>query len=140
MVAAVLGKNYLNKQKVSNIRLRSYQTPDNFSQSAIVSYFGGYQRIILAVVAIFFVVMFVYPPFQVIGNNGSVFNMGYGWIFEPPKRGNIGASVNVPMLLVQWVGVLVVGGLAFALSSITHHKSLAFLSLPMETEELHIFH
>lgn len=60
--------------------------------------------------------MFVYPPFQVINNNGMAFNMGYGWIFDSPKRGSVIANVNVPMLLIQWVGVLIVGGIAFFLA------------------------
>lgn len=60
--------------------------------------------------------MFIYPPFQVIANNGMTFNMGYEWIFDSPKRGGMVANVNVPMLLIQWVGVLIVGGIAFFLA------------------------
>lgn len=67
---------------------------------------------VLAIVA----AMFVYPPFQIIANNGTAFNMGYGWILDSPKRGSIIANVNVPMLLIQWVGVLIVGGIAFFLA------------------------
>lgn len=73
------------------------------------------KRIITAVIVII-VGMLLYPPFQVIAKNGIVFNMGYDWIFDPPKRRYIGANVNVSMLLIQWVGVLVVGGLAFFLA------------------------
>lgn len=73
------------------------------------------KRVLLAVLAII-AAMFVYPPFQVIANNGMTFNMGYDWIFDSPKRGSIIANVNVPMLLIQWVGVLIVGGIAFFLA------------------------
>lgn len=74
------------------------------------------QKRILMVVLAIVAAMFVYPPFQVINNNGMAFNMGYGWIFDSPKRGSIIANVNVPMLLIQWVGVLIVGGIAFFLA------------------------
>lgn len=73
------------------------------------------KRILMAVLAIV-AAMFVYPPFQVINNNGMAFNMGYGWIFDSPKRVSMVANVNVPMLLIQWVGVLIVGGIAFFLA------------------------
>lgn len=73
------------------------------------------KRILMAVLAIV-AAMLVFPPFQVINSNGMAFNMGYGWIFDSPKRGSITANVNIPMLLTQWVGVLIVGGIAFFLA------------------------
>lgn len=76
------------------------------------------KRILKAVIAII-VAMLLYPPFHVIMNNGTTLNMGYGWITDPPKQGYITATVNVAMLLIQWVGVLVVGGLAFFLAKMT---------------------
>ena len=42
--------------------------------------------------------------------------MGYGWIFNPPQRRYIDATVNGPMLLIQWLGALLVGGLAYFLA------------------------
>ena len=42
--------------------------------------------------------------------------MGYGFILNPEFYSTgIGATVNSGMLLVQWVGVLILGGLAFFL-------------------------
>ena len=55
------------------------------------------KRILIAVVAVF-VAMIVYPPFQVV-RNGTVFNMGYGWIFDLSKRGY--TTINVSMLIIQ---------------------------------------
>ena len=73
--------------------------------------------------------MLVYPPFQVVTYNGIVFNMGYSWIFEPPKKGQIGASVNASMLIIQWVGVLIIGGLTCFLAKTSleapHSSSVA---------------
>jgi len=68
--------------------------------------------------------MIIYPPFNVV-NKGVVLNMGYGWVFDPPKRGYMTATVNISMLLIQWLGVLVVGGIVFFLSKGT--------SLPLGT-------
>jgi hypothetical protein len=88
------------------------------------------QKIILVAVIIIIAGMLAYPPFQVVAKNGTVFNMGYGWIIDPPKRGYITATVNVAMLLIQWVGVLVVGGLAFFLTKKTQQQSNASSSTP----------
>jgi len=71
------------------------------------------QKRILFAVAVVIVAMLVYPPLQSV-RNGTVYNMGYGWIFALSKRGYM--TINVSMLLIQWVGVFVVGGLAFFLS------------------------
>lgn len=73
------------------------------------------KAVLIAMIAVI-VMMLLYPPFHLHYKNGVVLNMGYGWIFEPPKRGVIEATVNVPMLLVQWMGVLLVGGLGLFLT------------------------
>lgn len=65
------------------------------------------------------VAMLVYPPFQYTGEHGVVTNMGYDWIFSPPRyRGsyNAQANVNVPVLFIQWLGVILVSGLGFYLT------------------------
>jgi len=70
------------------------------------------ERILIAVILLV-AGMLLYPPFQRVASNGATYNMGYGWIFDPPGRD---ATVNVAILLMQWVGVLVVGGLGFFLA------------------------
>lgn len=72
------------------------------------------QRILIGIVIIV-AAMLVYPPFKVTAHNGAIFNMGYDWILAPPKRGYIVATVNASMLMIQWIGVLIVGGIAFFL-------------------------
>ena len=72
----------------------------------------GQKSILVAVIAVL-VAMIAYPPFHLVGRNGVVLNKGYGWIFDPPITT---ATVNVSMLLIQWIGVLVVGGIAFFLT------------------------
>lgn len=71
------------------------------------------QKRILIAVILLVAGMLLYPPFQRVVSNGATYNMGYGWIFDPPGRD---ATVNVVILLMQWVGVLVVGGLGFFLA------------------------
>jgi hypothetical protein len=58
-------------------------------------------------------------------NNGVVLNMGYGWIFDPPKRGLITSTVNVSMLLIQWFGVLLVGGIVFFIGKTSSEAPLS---------------
>jgi len=71
------------------------------------------QKLILIAVVVVVVAMFIYPPFQAV-RNGTVFNMGYGWIFALSKRGYM--TINVSMLIIQWIGVFIVGGIAFFLA------------------------
>jgi len=71
------------------------------------------EKRVIVVAIVVFVVMQTYPPFHLVLANGAVLNMGYSWIFDAPKHGDMTATVNVFMLVVQWLGVLVIGGLAF---------------------------
>lgn len=81
------------------------------------------QKLILLITITIIVAMFVYPPFYVTSYNGVTVNIGYGWVFDPPKGGSILGTVNTSMLLVQWVGVLIVGSLAFFLAKGTSEES-----------------
>lgn len=92
--------------------------------------------ILMAVLAIV-AAMFLYPPFQVVNNNGMAFNMGYGWIFDSPKRGSMVANVNVPMLLIQWVGILIVGGIAFFLAKGSPEVQRASISSAAKENPIH---
>jgi hypothetical protein len=74
------------------------------------------QKIILITMVLVISGMFLYPPFNLVAKNGTVLNMGYAWIFEPPRRGYFVSNVNTAMLLIQWIGVIVVGGLIFVLA------------------------
>ena len=71
------------------------------------------KRAILGVAAIVFA-MLLYPPFRIHGygsNSATILETGYAWIFSLPDR----ATVDVLMLLIQWIGVLIVGSLAIVL-------------------------
>jgi hypothetical protein len=60
--------------------------------------------------------MILYPPFELNYPGLPVLNMGYHWIFTPPRIEIFNASVKISMLLMEWAGVLIVGGLAILLS------------------------
>ena len=70
------------------------------------------QKLVCVVVAAVLVTMGIYPPFHQYGVQGAVLNRGYGWIFSPPTEI---ATVDIAMLLTQWIGVLIIGAIAFVL-------------------------
>ena len=69
------------------------------------------RRILLCMIAII-VAMFIYPPYHIVSQRGTL-GEGYSWIFDPPSQY---AKVDISMLLIQWIGVLIVGGLALFLT------------------------
>jgi uncharacterized RDD family membrane protein YckC len=73
-----------------------------------------HQKQVLILCAGILLAMLLFPPFQV-QVRGTAFNMGYHYLAEPPRRGSIPASVNVQMLLAQWVGVALLGAVAVLL-------------------------
>ena len=77
------------------------------------------QKTVLIVVAIAVLAMLIFPPFYAKFPGGEVFNVGYGLIVDPPQgERNFGPEwvhVNIGLLITQWLGVLVAGGIAFVL-------------------------
>jgi hypothetical protein len=72
------------------------------------------QRKTLIAVGAIVLGMLLFPPYRVYGggsHSNTVIKTGYAFIFELPAR----ATVDVATLLVQWVGVLIVGAIAFFL-------------------------
>jgi hypothetical protein len=84
------------------------------------------QKNILVAVIVTILLMLAFPPFQIAARNGIVYNKGYHWIFSPPFNGR--ATVNVLMLIAQWIGVLLIGGLAFYLSKNSKKKTSKYVS------------
>jgi len=74
------------------------------------------QKWILLVVIVVIVAMLLYPPFHKVVGGGRVTNDGYHFILYDEGPVLIKASVNEAMLLTQWIGVLIVGGIAFFLA------------------------
>jgi hypothetical protein len=72
------------------------------------------QRKVLIGVGATVLAMLIYPPYRIFsygGNSNAVIESGYAFLFELPNR----ATVDVATLLAQWLGVLIVGAIAFFL-------------------------
>lgn len=72
---------------------------------------------LLLVSAALLVLMLLYPPYHVVMSGGQ-FNAGYGWLFSPPDvRSAPGsltrATVDVLMLLAQFLGVLIATAICY---------------------------
>ena len=67
------------------------------------------QKKVLITIAVVVLAMLIYPPY--IEQLGRTTISGYAFIFELPFRATISAST----LLIQWLGVLIVGGITFLL-------------------------
>jgi|GEM_PF-1980314 len=75
---------------------------------------GEIQRKILIGVGAVVLAMLIYPPYRIHGygpSSNAVIQSGYAFLFDLPNR----ATVDVTTLLVQWIGVLIVGAMAFFL-------------------------
>ena len=72
------------------------------------------QKIVLCIFVLVTAGMLMYPPFQ-ITIRATETNMGYGFLFDPPKRGSLAASVNVAVLLAQWLVAALVSGVIWLL-------------------------
>ena len=71
------------------------------------------KRMILVAVGVIIALMLLFPPYIIVaGAPVRAIESGYALIFDLPRR----ATVDLGMLLVQWLGVVVVGGIAFFLS------------------------
>jgi hypothetical protein len=65
---------------------------------------------ILIGIAIAMVVAILFPPFTFKTATGVVVNLGYGFLFDPPKSfGGTTGSVNIGLLLVELFVIIIVG-------------------------------
>jgi hypothetical protein len=67
------------------------------------------QKYILVGVAILISSMLLFPPYYFTRFNNTVSGSGYGFLFDIPFT----ASVDIEKLIVQWLGVIVVGIILF---------------------------
>lgn len=90
------------------------------------------RNFILVASVLVMLVMMLFPPYQ-LQIKDAVTNMGYASILNPPKQWvhNVAysASINVPVLMVQWLVVMFVGGVAWFLTKkdITHIPTDSFI-------------
>lgn len=69
------------------------------------------QKKVLLLLGLVIAAMLLFPPFHALLAPGRVRNLGYHPIFDPPTFG----SVNVSLLVAQWLGVAIVGCIALVL-------------------------
>ena len=68
------------------------------------------QKYTLIAVAVIIAGMLLYPPFHRLYSSGRTSGLGYDWLFDA-RWSN--ATVDIATLLIQWLGVLIVGGIVF---------------------------
>jgi hypothetical protein len=74
---------------------------------------NGGQRIALLTGAAVILLMLIFPPFHFL-YNGATINRGYAFLLNPPMLGKGGAAtVDIFMLLTQWIAVLILTGLVY---------------------------
>jgi hypothetical protein len=66
-----------------------------------------HQKRVLVIGGILIALALLYPPFQIMGRG-----MGYSWLFSPPHDV---AIINAGQLIVQWVAIVLIGGVAYLL-------------------------
>jgi hypothetical protein len=72
------------------------------------------QRKVLIGIGSLVAVMLIFPPYRIYGGgrySDSVIESGYAFLFNLPDR----ATMDVTTLFVQWVGVIIAGGVVFFL-------------------------
>lgn len=74
------------------------------------------QRIILKLALAALILAFLFPPFYGRLANGIISNLGYGFIFDPPKFGALIGSVDIGILVVEWILIVAITGVAWWLS------------------------
>jgi len=67
------------------------------------------QKNVLIALAVIITGMLLYPPFHRVYANGITIGARYNWLFDAPHQ----ATVDIGTLLVQWLGVLIIGGIIF---------------------------
>jgi hypothetical protein len=78
----------------------------------------------LAIATLLFIIVSLYPPFHVVAPGGVIYNMGYSFIFSPPEKIRITATIDIAMLLVHWAMIGVVTGSIIILKNMHKQSSL----------------
>lgn len=71
------------------------------------------QKKVLVAVGLCLIAAFLYPPHHFVGPNGVTLNLGFGWLFSPPSplNSNYAGTVNVGLLLAEFVLILLLGAI-----------------------------
>ncbi|MCK4842888.1 MAG: hypothetical protein KAT04_13580 [Methylococcales bacterium] len=69
------------------------------------------QKIIIIGMIIAVIAVFLFPPHAIFPKGGGVLRLGYSLITDIPEH----YSIHVTLLVVEWLGVFLVGGLLYTL-------------------------
>jgi hypothetical protein len=104
-----------NKIKKTYCRSKTKRTKmrkeNKISQNGDWKNINKKQKTILLICATVLFLMLLWPPFHSPLFGGQ--NMGYGFLFYPPSRGSLVATVNVTTLSIQFIAVTLIGGILF---------------------------
>lgn len=67
------------------------------------------QRKVLIGIGSIILIMLIFPPYQIAERSCSTTRAGYAFIFDLPWCTELDATT----LFIQWIGVLIVGAIAF---------------------------
>ena len=83
------------------------------------------QRNVLKVALAVLVGMFLFPPFHEPVAQGVMGNSGFSFILSPPESHfSFTPSVNAIQLVAQWLGVVIIGAVAYVLAQGPEHATI----------------
>lgn len=77
------------------------------------------QRLIVKSALAAVIAAFLFPPFYARLPNGIVTNLGYGFVFDPPRfdgSSRFTGAIDIGVLVVEWVLIAAVAAVAWWLS------------------------
>lgn len=84
------------------------------------------QRRVLQICFVLIVAMALFPPFVTLLPNGAQSSEGYGFLLWPPDgTWSIKPTIDALLLMSQWLGVCLLGGIAIFLTGRDHRSEIS---------------
>lgn len=93
-------------------------------------------REILTSVWVAIAMTLLFPPFLFEYPGGGRASAGFGFLFLPPKRGSLSGFVDVPLLLMEWIAIVIFAVIAWKLWCSPEKKGLTETLLEMVRDYL----
>jgi hypothetical protein len=116
-VTNIDNKGHNKTEQTKRVRMKNRI---NWRRATKIITIDNTQAIILLLTALILLFMLLYPPFEAHGGRGLVYDLGYSFIFEPPRKGNIGGGVNTELLGLQGLITISISSLIYF--SLGHFK------------------
>lgn len=91
----------------------------------------------IGVTAMVLLAILMFPPFAV-ETGGETKNMGYAFVFSPPRQSPLATTVNATQLFIQWLAIMLYGSLAFILAKETGSTG-GYSEIPAEVSAIQPF-